>query len=118
MSHLAYLSNRSYVFEDYTWSHTPLPYTIYDFALRPARIPLNAFISGPSAGGAMLPPRAISSEYWEIACPASKRVMVNSRDAPSQLEGDELLSWWVDTLKNIPARCVEVDNDPPVFDWL
>jgi hypothetical protein len=58
MSYLAYMANRSFVFEDYVWSHTPFPYTIYDFALRPKRIPLNAFISGPTAGGPMplLPP--------------------------------------------------------------
>src|SRR5258705_6123 len=62
MSYLAYMANRSFVFEDYVWSHTPFPYTIYDFALRPKRIPLNAFISGPTAGGPMplLPPPPLS----------------------------------------------------------
>ncbi|KAJ7077976.1 hypothetical protein C8R43DRAFT_1053533, partial [Mycena crocata] len=42
---------RVFVFEDYVWSHSPLPYTIYDFALRATRIPLNAFVTGPLAGG-------------------------------------------------------------------
>ncbi|KAI5117565.1 hypothetical protein M0805_009643 [Coniferiporia weirii] len=117
MSQLAYLSDRSYVFEDYTWSHTPLPYSIYDFALRPTHVPLNAFISGPSAGGPMPAPRAVSSEYWEIVCPPVKRVRINSNDAPNIDEGDELMDWWVTKLKSVPEKCVEVGNDPPVFNW-
>src|ERR1700733_15278838 len=107
MSYLAYMSNRSFVFEDYVWSHTPFPYTIYDFALRPKRIPLNAFISGPTAGGPIsLPsssppptphqtqqrqqhthPRAISAEWWETVCPKWKRRVVSSKDAPNDVEG-------------------------------
>ncbi|KAH8107446.1 hypothetical protein DFH11DRAFT_1189477 [Phellopilus nigrolimitatus] len=117
MSQLAYLSNRSFVFEDYTWSHTPLPYSIYDFALRPARIPLNAFISGPSAGGPMSAPRAVSADYWERVCPPAKRVMISSKDAPDLGEGDELMEWWVNKLRSIPEGCVEVGNDPLVFSW-
>ncbi|KAL5526206.1 hypothetical protein ACEPAG_7545 [Sanghuangporus baumii] len=117
MSHLAYLSNRSFVFEDYTWSHTILPYTIYDFALRPARIPLNAFISGPSAGGHMRAPRSVSAEYWEKVCPPSKRVLISSSEAPSLVEGDKLLDWWVAKLADTSANCVEVGNNPPVFGW-
>lgn len=118
MSHLAHLSNRSFVFEDYTWSRTPLPYSIYDFALRPARIPLNAFISGPSAGGPMPAPRSVSAEYWETVCPPSKRVRISSSEAPSNLEqGDQLLDWWTRKLKSTPEGCVEVGNEPPVFSW-
>ena len=118
MSHLAYLANRSYVFEEYTWSHTPLPWTIYDFALRPERIPLNAFISGPSAGGSMGPPRAVSAEYYEVVCPKEKRMTITSKDAPSDNEGDKLLDWWVKRLADTSEGCVEVENDPPVFNWL
>ena len=61
MSHLAYMSNRSFVFEDYVLSCTPLPYAICDFALRPKRIPFNAFISGPTACGPISPPSSSSS---------------------------------------------------------
>ena len=72
-SHLSNLLHRSYVFEPYTWSHTPFPWTIYDFALRPAQIPLNAFISGPSAGGDMPRPRSVSKEFWEGVCGKERR---------------------------------------------
>lgn len=50
---LAHLSNRAYVFEDYVWSKKPFPYTLYDFTLRPTRIPINAFVSG-FIGGAQV----------------------------------------------------------------
>ncbi|KAF5317693.1 hypothetical protein D9619_012536 [Psilocybe cf. subviscida] len=50
-SHLAHRAHRSFVFEDFTWSHLPLPYTLYDFALRPTRVPLGAFLGGWVVGG-------------------------------------------------------------------
>ena len=142
MSYLAYMSNRSFVFEDYVWSHTPFPYTIYDFALRPKRIPLNAFISGPTAGGPMpasspntnppdrlsphalsrssTAPRAISAEWWETVCPKRKRCVVSSKDAPNDAEGDELIEWWVRTLEDVGDKgCVEIDSSSQiVFDRL
>ncbi|KII83730.1 hypothetical protein PLICRDRAFT_32724 [Plicaturopsis crispa FD-325 SS-3] len=118
MSYLAYRTNRSFVFEDYTWSHTPLPYTIYDFALRPPRLPLNAFISGPSAGGPMPPSAnaraAVSAEHWEKVCPPARRRIVSSKDAPHSAEGDVLIRWWVDTLAAVPDSCVEIDSSSQV----
>ena len=127
MSYLAYMSNRPFVFEDYVWSHTPFPYTIYDFALRPKRIPLNAFISGPTAGVPMPPPspsqpaapRAITAEWWETVCPPHKRRIVSSKDAPNDVEGDVLIEWWVCTLGQASDGCVEVDSSSQVvFDRL
>lgn len=119
MSYLAYMSNRSFVFEDYVWSHSPFPYTIYDFALRPARIPLNAFISGPTAGGPMPGPRAISAEFWETVCPKAKRRVVSSKDAPNAAEGAALIEWWVQRLAGVDDACVEIDSsEQVVFDRL
>ncbi|KAJ6631833.1 hypothetical protein B0H10DRAFT_2206246 [Mycena sp. CBHHK59/15] len=50
MAYLVQLADRAFVFEDYTWSHSLLPYTLYDFALCPAYILLNTFVVGPLAG--------------------------------------------------------------------
>lgn len=120
MSYLAYEANRSYVFEDYVWSHTPFSYTLYDFALRPARIPLNAFISGPTAGGPMPDvAAAVSSSFFEKVCPKASRKVISSRDAPTDAEGSMLIKWWVDKLETVPDRCVEVDSsEKVVFDRL
>ncbi|KAK7022261.1 hypothetical protein R3P38DRAFT_3317624 [Favolaschia claudopus] len=125
MGYLAHLSGRVYVFEDYTWSHSPLPYTLYDFALRSTRIPLNAFIAGPLAGGPYPTPdedavhkRAVSAAFYEKACPRSAVHMVSSVGAPTEAEGSALLEWWVKRLSDVHgARCVEVDSsEQPVFD--
>ncbi len=120
MSYLAYEANRSYVFEDYVWSHTPFSYTLYDFALRPARIPLNAFISGPTAGGPMPDvASAVSSSFFEKVCPRASRKVISSREAPTDAEGSMLIKWWVDKLETVPDRCVEVDSsEKVVFDRL
>ncbi|KAL4261771.1 hypothetical protein AB1N83_007835 [Pleurotus pulmonarius] len=118
MSYLSYEANRSYVFEDYVWSHTPFSYTLYDFALRPARIPLNAFISGPTAGGPMSDvASAVSSSFFEKVCPRASRKVISSREAPTDAEGSMLIKWWVDKLATVPDRCVEVDSsEKVVFD--
>ncbi|KAJ7214062.1 hypothetical protein GGX14DRAFT_518965 [Mycena pura] len=118
MGYLAHLAGRVYVFEDYTWSHLPLPYTVYDFALRATRIPLNAFIVGPLAGGALPKPdenavqkRAVSAAFYERVCPRSAVHTVSSVGAPTEVEGSALLEWWVNRLSDLQgARCVEVDS--------
>lgn len=119
MSYLAFVSNRSFVFEDYVWSHSPFPYTIYDFALRPTRIPLNAFISGPTAGGPMSGPRAISAKFWESACPIEKCHVISSTSAPTNIEGSAMIDWWVERLNSVQTSCVEIDSSgQTVFDLL
>ncbi|KAK0496471.1 hypothetical protein EDD18DRAFT_207437 [Armillaria luteobubalina] len=146
LSYIAYATNRSFVFSDYTWSHTPLPFTIDDYSLRPARMPLNAFISGPTAGGPMsasysqhtleLPVdshartntdlRAVHLAYFDAVCPQNKRVRLTSADDPrlsdDTLDGNELLATWVDWLSRdemINEPCVVVDfSERVVFDHL
>lgn len=115
MSYMSYMANRSFVFEDYVWSHSPFPYTLYDFALRPVRIPLNAFISGPTAGGLMPHSQAISAEFWESVCPPEKRRVISSKDSPNDKEGNVIIEWWVDQLKDIKDECVEVDSSEKVI---
>ncbi|KAG1727269.1 uncharacterized protein EDB91DRAFT_893693 [Suillus paluster] len=123
MSYLAHVSNLSFVFEDYTWSHLPLPWTIYDFALRPARIPLNALISGPTAGGPMPSapnaPRAVSAEFYAHVCggPESRRHVISSLNAPNDADGVVMIDWWVDQLASVQEPCIEIDSSAhDVFD--
>ncbi|KAK0442083.1 hypothetical protein EV421DRAFT_592984 [Armillaria borealis] len=146
LSYIAYATNRSFVFSDYTWSHTPLPFTIDDYSLRPARMPLNAFISGPTAGGPIsashnqhtleLPVhsharidtdlRAVHLVYFDAVCLQSKRVRLTSVDVPrlgdDSLDGNELLATWVDWLSRdevVNEPCVVVDfSERAVFDHL
>jgi hypothetical protein len=120
LSYLAYNTNRSFVFEDYVWSHLPLPYTLYDFALRPTRVPLNAFISGPTAGGTTgAYPRAVNVEFWKSVCPPERRAIVKSVTAPPHLKGAGLIAWWKSMIEEYnDVKCLEIDTaGNMVFDF-
>ncbi|KAG6810529.1 hypothetical protein H0H92_011447 [Tricholoma furcatifolium] len=107
-SQLASMVNRSFVFEDYNWSRPYLP-SATDMELQPARIPINAFISGPTAGGEMSHPRSISADFYDLVCLESeRRVLTSSAEQPIH----ESLEWWTQRLKNVGDRCLEVDSKP------
>ncbi|KAI6030052.1 hypothetical protein EDC04DRAFT_2924603 [Pisolithus marmoratus] len=118
MSYLAYVSNVSFVFEDYTWSHTPLPWTMHGLALRPARIPLNAIISGPTAGGPMphgsQASLSVSADFYEKTCggPVAKPYVLSSAYAPNDEDGNTIIEWWTQQLASIQERCIEIDSTP------
>jgi hypothetical protein len=123
MSYLSYLANRSFVFDDYVWSHSPFPYTVYDFALRPSRTPFNAFISGPTAGGPISSDfhthlRDVNAEFYSSICPPFKVYLLPSNNAPHDTDGASFVRWWVDRLSSVPeVTCVEIDADKKqVFD--
>lgn len=127
MSYLSHLTNRSFVYQDYIWSQLPFPYTVYDFALRPSRIPFNAFISGPTAGGPIsfsdpdVHRIAVSDEFYNVVCPPSQVHLLPSRGAPHDTDGASYIQWWVDRLSTVPEiTCLEIDADKDqVFDlWL
>ncbi|KAG9310783.1 hypothetical protein JVU11DRAFT_8632 [Chiua virens] len=118
MSYLAYVANVSFVFEDYTWSHMPLPWTLYGFSLRPTQIPLNAIIMGPTAGGPMPDaPRAVSAEFYERVCsgPDADPYVISSANAPNDADGDIIINWWQSQLATVDARCIEVDSTPHIL---
>ncbi|KAG6868303.1 hypothetical protein C0993_005191 [Termitomyces sp. T159_Od127] len=119
LHYVAEKSDRSYVFEDYVWSHLPFRYTLYDFALRPVRLPLNAFISGPTAGRPVANNAAISTEFWNIVCPPNMRRVISSKDSPSDAEGRAIVDWWVERLQTVHDDCVEIDSkEKVIFDLL
>ncbi|KJA26687.1 hypothetical protein HYPSUDRAFT_63904 [Hypholoma sublateritium FD-334 SS-4] len=119
-SHLTLLSNRTPVFEDYTWSHLPVQYTLYDFALRPTRIPLGAFVGGVLAGqdgvhdeieNEKRERRAVSAAYFEYVCPPSETVEVVYRwpevtDASGHTLSEDIQE---------KTRYTEEDTTPPII---
>jgi hypothetical protein len=85
----------------YGWPHTPL----------------NAILSGPLVGGPWdagdASPRAIHELYWDEVCPPLERHIVYTSDlkAPVSREpGRVIFEHMVKTLKELPARCVEVQG--------
>ncbi|KIK54833.1 hypothetical protein GYMLUDRAFT_206131 [Collybiopsis luxurians FD-317 M1] len=120
MAYVAQLSHRSYVFEDHVWSKSPLPYTLYDFALRPSRIPMNAFISGPSAGGPWpdgnIANRAVSLEFFNSVCRPEERIVLSTKDAPVDASfgkgADEIVNWFVTELRRVEDEpCVVIGSE-------
>jgi len=110
LSHLAYKANRSYVFDDYIWSTNPLPWTIYDLALRPSRMPLNAFISGPTAGMPAHDTPAVSERFWETVCPQSRRKIISGDASIVGKDTLAVFNWWLDTLARVEDECVDIEN--------
>ncbi|KAF9260588.1 hypothetical protein L218DRAFT_1002551 [Marasmius fiardii PR-910] len=129
LSFLAHKSGRVYVFEDYTWSHLPFRYTLYDYALRPTTLPLNAIISGASAGGITSPDgantfRSVSLEFFDSVCPKQERVVIDCAEAPTESEvsqGTELIDWWLERLRSVedePCVVIHSTKHHMVFDFM
>ncbi|KAF6756203.1 hypothetical protein DFP72DRAFT_1008234 [Ephemerocybe angulata] len=121
---LAHLANRSYIFEDYVWSQTTLPYTLRNAALRLSRTPLNALISRFMAGGDVSTSpyskkpshNSISARYYEYICPSTLseryRVTLSANDAPHFADGLSQMAWWVNRVKEVGKgkRCVDIQE--------
>ncbi|KZV98889.1 hypothetical protein EXIGLDRAFT_275066 [Exidia glandulosa HHB12029] len=115
LSHLAYKARRGYVFLDFIdQAH--------------ARYPMNAFLSGPTAG-AQWPqsvdvPRAVSADFYERVCPPHRRKVLRPEDVNSEIgvefgktKGDVFMDKWAAYLANLPDTCVELaDNTHQLFD--
>jgi len=117
--HLAHTNNRTYVFEDYVWSQLPFPYTLYDFTLRPTRVPIGAFLGGVLAGihnNTLEQNTSISAEYFDYICPPSERVEIvygspgdeeSSTSKPYPKNGAsamEIFDWWSTRLSQPDVR--------------
>ncbi|KAF7360690.1 SH3 and PX-domain-containing 3 [Mycena venus] len=133
-THLAYLSQRSYVFPDYiARDHPPLPDTLANGVRHWLHIPINAFMSGPTAGGPLsssgqddLMRRSVSHEWWSIVCPPMEVVVVNLQDTMRELElddvsdGADIMARWAAKLLDMAAPCVSIvssDSGKAVFDY-
>ncbi|KAJ3861261.1 hypothetical protein EV359DRAFT_47547 [Lentinula novae-zelandiae] len=121
-THLAYLSGRSFVFDNYTWDRSPSEYSTFNGKTILSRVPVSTMLAGPMIGGSFDPlfiidpspqthPRAVSSEYYERVCAGEKKIVdsVVVRDAVASWDGKANLEAWVKYLKSLPNRCVEID---------
>ncbi|KAJ7718968.1 hypothetical protein DFH07DRAFT_316960 [Mycena maculata] len=129
-THLAYLSNRGYVFVDYiARDHPPFPDTLPDGTRHMLHIPMNALTSGPTGGGSLgqgadpKSVRAVSLEWWDAVCPSEQVVEVPVGETVQELNitdasaGEERLVRWAGKLRSIEAECVKVVGGSP-FDYM
>ncbi|KAF8073511.1 hypothetical protein FPV67DRAFT_1478093 [Lyophyllum atratum] len=134
-THLAYESNRAYVFQQYVWKedHYSWPKPKFRNHEFPPHTPLNAIISGPSAGGPWDvgddAPRSISEQWFDVVCPKHERRIINTREVKPIIgwaEGNEIFDHWKELLLHAPERCIEIEPEhykkdfyPQTFDlWL
>ncbi|KAI0333985.1 hypothetical protein GY45DRAFT_1243411 [Cubamyces sp. BRFM 1775] len=72
-AHLAYVSNRTFVFSNYTWNDDGSVYSIYNGKPIPSQIPYTVLIRGPAVGDplplAFDRPPAVSKDYFDHVCP-------------------------------------------------
>lgn len=113
----------------YFTAHYPWPPE--EFLENPPHTPLNAIISGPTAGGSWGPgddaPRSVSLRWWDVVCPAEERRILNTREVKPSVgwsQGNEIFEAWRKVLLEAPERCIEVvgaeeDSFAQTFDlWL
>lgn len=102
----------SYVFDNYTWNRDGSDYTLTDGELVPSRVPLNAFIRGPAAGGAfpegINAPRAVTPEYFYEVC-AEPTILWSEQVTERMSEtAQDVLDKWTEKLQSMNERCIEI----------
>jgi hypothetical protein len=121
-AHLAYVTKRAFVFDNFTWDRDGPEYSNYNGKLIPSRIPLSAMISGPLIGGPFEPgddaPRAVSKNYFNEVCPKSQRTIIDTEEVNdekirySETAGASFMfDRWVEKLNSIDNPCVEISQD-------
>ncbi|KAI9432216.1 hypothetical protein H4582DRAFT_1122671 [Lactarius indigo] len=124
-AHLAYLSNRIYVFDNYTWDKTPGDFSSFNGKPIPARVPLTALLSGPIAGdpfpSSAVSPPAVIPEFFNEVCPNRTIIDREAFNAPlSGASAATILQAWLNLLERTEDRCIEVKEfSGQIFDfWL
>lgn len=114
-----------FVFDNYTWNREGV-YSEFNGRIIPSQIPLSALVAGPIIGlpytnstTALTHPRAVSRRYYNHVC--SKPYIISSDEVKNTLDADtsalETMNVWIEKLKNIEDRCIEIEIDTPqVFD--
>ncbi|KAH9178049.1 hypothetical protein EDB89DRAFT_1300648 [Lactarius sanguifluus] len=124
-AHLAYLSNRIYVFDNYTWDKTPGDFSSFNGKPIPARVPLTALLSGPIAGdpfpSSAVSPPAVIPEFFNEVCPNRTIIDREAFNAPlERASAATILQAWLNLLERTEDRCIEVkEYSGQIFDfWL
>ncbi|KIK58300.1 hypothetical protein GYMLUDRAFT_75051 [Collybiopsis luxurians FD-317 M1] len=131
-THLAYLTGRSFVFDNYTWDRSPSEYSSFNGKPIASRVPVSAMLAGPIIGGSFDPvyfkqpdplfpnihsqphPPFVSSEYYEHVCANETRVVLDTEvvhESVGNWDGAENLKAFVDHIQSFPERCVEFELD-------
>ncbi|KAI0065828.1 hypothetical protein BV25DRAFT_1913261 [Artomyces pyxidatus] len=122
-AHLAYRTNRTFVFYNYTWSVDPGDIAMYNDKPIPARIPITALLSGPIAGAPFPPaeklPPAVSTEFYRQVCQNSTRLRKDVMGTSLQdASASVIVQAWVDRISQVDDPCLEFEGDQLFDVWL
>ncbi|KAF9506719.1 hypothetical protein BS47DRAFT_1367182 [Hydnum rufescens UP504] len=127
-TYIAYLAQRTYVFTPFTWDLNNRPFVPIapdghlvgsPYKVRPARVPLTAYINSPTTGSPWPPgdpaPRSVSVEWWDRVCPESERLHINTAVVNAQIgvdfdkdEGIDIVEKWAKYIRSIEHRCINI----------
>lgn len=115
------------MFDNYTWNRDDgQEYSDFNGKPIPSRIPLSALVAGPLVGQpyansttSLEHPRAVSRHYYNRVCP--EPYVLNSevvrKTIPADASALETMNIWIEKLRSIKDRCVEIEKDTPqLFD--
>jgi hypothetical protein len=123
----------------YTWDTNRMPYVLIGanthlskgtYKLRPARVPLSAYIHSPTTGepwpsgpprvNSSVSPRSIAASWWETPCPPGKQLHLNTTQVNAELgldtsiaEGAVIIEKWARYLRELDHKCVNIMVDTP-----
>ncbi|KAH7885776.1 hypothetical protein F5I97DRAFT_2022601 [Phlebopus sp. FC_14] len=121
---LAYATNRSFVFDDYTWSKDGSQFSYFNSKLIPSRVPLTALLDGPIVGGQLPPgdytPRAVSKDFFYQVCPNPTILSVSDVGGYVDTDTVEFIAdKWVQKINSIEDPCLQfADTKEQVFNVL
>jgi hypothetical protein len=132
------LAQRTYVFTPFTWDlnnrlFVPIASDGHlvdsPYKVRPARVPLTAYINSPTTGSPWPPgdpaPRSVSVEWWDHVCPESERLYINTAVVNAEIgvdfdkdEGIDIVEKWAKYIRNIEHRCINIlYGTPRIIDF-
>ncbi|KIJ65219.1 hypothetical protein HYDPIDRAFT_111127 [Hydnomerulius pinastri MD-312] len=109
---LAYASNRSFVFDDYTWVDDGSEFSYFNGKLIPSQVPLTALLSGPMVGGELPPndptPLAVSKDFFHRVCPNPTVLQVSDVSGWTDADTVEfIMDKWVQKITSIDDPCLQ-----------
>ncbi|KAL7284994.1 hypothetical protein ACG7TL_000083 [Trametes sanguinea] len=123
-AYMAYKSNRSFVFANYTWNDNGSKYSEYNGKKIPSLIPYSALIRGPIVGGPYPrgdhTPLSVHRDYFDHVCPQKTTFI---REDISEIidyknSAKEIVDGWQHKLERVDEPCVQTaPNSGQIFNF-
>ncbi|KAI0640151.1 hypothetical protein C8Q77DRAFT_1153040 [Trametes polyzona] len=120
-AYLAYMSGRTFVFANYTWSDNGPLFSVYNGKLIPSQIPYTALLRGPTVGDPVSPTHhrlsAVNKDYYQHICPhptTLRRDRIHAQLIPGSAL--DIIDRWTSVMNNTEDPCIQSARDSgPIF---